>query len=284
MEFSVLMSVYKNTKLDELKECIESLDAQTVRADEAVIVADGPLSADVAEYLKELTENSPEYKLVSLEENVGLGNALREGMEQCSYDIIARMDTDDICAPDRFEKQIKYFEDDAELSVVGANILEFVGDISNVVGCRVVPSEHNEICEFFKKRDPFNHMTVFLRKSHVMKAGGYLPWHLNEDSYLWARMLLSGAKFANVSENLVYARIGTQMYARRGGYKYFKSEKGILKYKRKKRIINFGIYSSQVVIRFIAECVIPSSLRGWLYKRYLRKSPSAEVLTNECVG
>ncbi|MDE5576000.1 MAG: UDP-galactose--lipooligosaccharide galactosyltransferase, partial [Oscillospiraceae bacterium] len=166
------------------------------------------------------------------------------------------------------------FEEDNAISVVGSNIAEFVGSGDNIIACREVPTEHSAICKFLKKRDPFNHMTVFLRKSHVLAAGGYLPWHFNEDSYLWARMYLSGAKFANISENLVYARVGEEMYARRGGYKYFKSEKGILKFKRKNRIIGFGTYLSQVILRFIAECMLPNKLRGWLYKKHLRKAPN----------
>ena len=274
MQFSVLMSVYKNTKLSELKECIDSLLRQTVKADEYVIVEDGPVAEDVGKYLIGLQAADEKFKLVALEQNVGLGNALREGMTHCTYEIIARMDTDDICVSDRFEKQIKYFEEDNELSVLGSNIAEFVDSIENVVAYREVPTEHVEICKFLKKRDPFNHMTVILRKSHVMEAGGYLPWHFNEDSYLWARMYLAGAKFKNVGENLVYARVGKDMYARRGGYKYFKSEKGILKFKRKKRIIGFGTYCSQIVMRFIAECMLPNKLRGWLYKKHLRTSPS----------
>ena len=185
MQFSVLMSVYKNTKLSELKECIDSLEEQTVKADEYVIVEDGPVSEEVGNYLSEQQNQNIKFKLVILEKNVGLGNALKEGMEHCSYEIVARMDTDDICVSDRFEKQIKFFEEDDELSVVGSNIAEFVGSTDNVVAYREVPTEHKAICQFLKKRDPFNHMTVILRKSHVMKAGGYLPWHFNEDSYLW---------------------------------------------------------------------------------------------------
>lgn len=273
MQFSVLMSVYKNTKPDELQECIDSLLAQTVKADEYVIVEDGPVNEEVGNYLNGLQASDKKFKIIALEENVGLGNALEEGMCHCSNEIVARMDTDDVCVSDRFEKQLKLFEEDGELSVVGSNIAEFVGSTDNVVAYREVPTEHNDICRFLKKRDPFNHMTVILRKSHVMEAGGYLPWHFNEDSYLWARMYLSGAKFANVNENLVYARVGADMYARRGGYKYFKSEKGILKFKRKNKIIGLGLYLSQVIIRFIAECMLPNKLRGWLYKKHLRKSP-----------
>ncbi len=250
MQFSVLMSVYKNTKPDELRDCIDSLLNQTVKADEYIIVKDGPLSDDLNVFLTQLQLTYDNFVFVNLEQNVGLGNALREGMERCAYEVVARMDTDDICVKDRFEKQIKFFEEDEQLSVLGSNVAEFTESIDNVIAYREVPGSHKEICEFLKKRDPFNHMTVMFRKSHVMAAGGYLPWHYNEDSYLWARMFLNGAKFANINENLVFARVGKEMYARRGGYKYFKSEKGILKFKKKNRIIGFGTYLFQVVARF----------------------------------
>ncbi len=284
MQFSVLMSVYKNTKLNELKECIESLQEQTLRADEYVIVEDGAVSEEVGDYLSGLEKSDNKFKIVVLEKNVGLGNALREGMQHCSFEIIARMDTDDICVKERFEKQLKLFENDDEISVVGSNIAEFVDGVDNIIACREVPVNHKEICEFLKTRDPFNHMTVILRKTHVMNAGGYLPWHFNEDSYLWVRMYLNGAKFANINENLVYARVGADMYARRGGYKYFKSEKGILKIKRKNKVIGTGTYISQVIIRFVAECMLTNRMRSWLYKKHLRQPLAKEEIGKDNVS
>lgn len=271
MQFGVLMSVYKNTKLDELRECIESLLGQTVKADEYVIVEDGPVSDEVNEYLAKLQSTDEKFRLVALEQNVGLGNALKEGMKHCSYEIVARMDTDDICVSDRFEKQLACFANDAELSIVGSNIAEFEGNTENITSYRNVPETHGDICEFLKKRCPFNHMTVMFKKSEVEKAGGYLDWHYNEDSYLWVRMHLAGCRFYNIQENLVYARIDKNTFRRRGGYKYYLSEKNLFKFMRKNKLISAGAYLKAKTVRFIVYVLMPNSLREWSFKKFARK-------------
>ncbi|MBD5132144.1 MAG: glycosyltransferase [Clostridiales bacterium] len=270
-EFSVLMSVYKNTKLSELKECLDSLENQTVKATEYVIVRDGQVSSELNDYLDSLENDLSGCKIIRLEQNVGLGNALKEGMAHCSNEIIARMDTDDICVKNRFEEQLDCFENDEELSIVGSNIAEFIDSVSNVVSYRNVPRDHDDICEYLKKRCPFNHMTVMFKKTDVEKAGGYLHWHYNEDSYLWVRMYLAGAKFYNIQENLVCARIDESTFARRGGYKYYKSERDLFKYMYKNKIIGFGSYVKAKTIRFILYVLMPNRMRQWAYKKFARK-------------
>ena len=186
-EFSVLMSVYKNDVAENVITAVKSIVEQTVRPSQVVIVVDGPIPEESTQALNGLAE---EYEglieIYPLEQNVGLGNALKEGMQYCRYEIVARMDSDDIAVQDRFEKQLAMFEKDQELSIVGSDIAEFIGSVDNVVSVRDVPAEHKDICEYLKKRCPFNHMTVMFKKSEVDKAGGYLHWFYNEDSYLWA--------------------------------------------------------------------------------------------------
>lgn len=270
MKYSMLMSVYRNTKADELKLCMDSIFAQNPAPAETIIVEDGPVSEDVAQYLSNL-QSEGKVKLVPLEENVGLGRALAAGTEHCSCEWIARMDSDDICAPDRMEKQVAYLEAHPEVDVLGGNIAEFIDSPDDIVSKRIVPKDHEKICEYLKKRCPFNHMTVVIRKNALEKAGGYQHWHFNEDSYLWARMYLSGARFANLSEILCYVRVGNEMFRRRGGYSYYKSERDLFKFMYKNKIINWFEYQQAKFIRFVVQVLMPNSVRQWFFIKFARK-------------
>ena len=269
MKYSFLASIYRNTKADEMKVCVETMCSQTVKPEQIVIVIDGPIGEELTAYIEELKTNTL-FTIVALAENVGLGNALREGMLQCRNEMIARMDTDDIMELDRCEKQLKCFECDPDLSVVGSNIDEFEGDPSNVLSVREVPERHEEICEYLKKRCPFNHMTVMFKKSEVEKAGGYLHWHYDEDSYLWVRMYLAGCKFYNLQECLVHVRIDDKTFERRGGYKYYKSERDLFKYMYRHKIIGWFAYQKAKAIRFILQVLMPNFMRKWIFKTFAR--------------
>lgn len=268
--FSVLMSIYINTKLSELQECMNSLFNQSVKSNDIVIVFDGPVSKDVENYLDELTVEHKELNLVKRDKNCGQGIAIAAGMKYCKNELIARMDSDDICVLDRFEKQLLAYSTHPECSVIGGNISEFIGDENNQCSVRNVPENHNEICEFLKKRCPFNQMTVMIRKSDVEKAGGYLDWHWDEDYYLWIRMYLSSCKFYNIQDILCYVRVDDIMN-RRGGYKYYKSERNLFKFMRKNKIIGAFAYFKAKCVRFIAYVLLPNKLREWAFKKFVRE-------------
>lgn len=275
MEYSFLASIYKNTKIDEMKLCVESMLAQSILPNQIVIVVDGPVGESLQEYVSTLQAN-PLFTIVTLSKNVGLGNALREGMKHCQNEIVARMDTDDIMAFDRMEKQLKCFEDDAQLSIVGSNIDEFEGTIDNVVCERKVPQDHDDICAYLKKRCPFNHMSVTFKKAEVEKSGGYLHWHYDEDSYLWVRMYLAGCKFYNIQENLVHVRIDDKTFERRGGYKYYKSERDLFKYMYKNGVIGWFSYQKAKALRFILQVLMPNFMRKWVFKTFARSKAKRE--------
>lgn len=272
IKFSVLMSVYKNDKPDNLRVAVESVSInQTVKPDEILIVVDGPVPNELKAVLSSLESEIPTLHIEWCKENRGLGLALRYGMERVSNEIVARMDSDDISLPNRFEKQIAMFEADPKLSVAGGYIDEFIDSPQNVVAKRQVPITDEEIKKYMRFRDGLNHMTVMFRKSEVMKAGNYQHWYLNEDSFLWARMYLHDCKFGNLPETLVLARVGQDMYARRGGWNLFKGEYGLQKFKYKNKIVNLFQFVYNVVIRFTIQVLMPNSLRAFIYKNLMRK-------------
>lgn len=271
VDVSILMSVYIKEKPEYFREALQSILNQTTLAKEIVLVLDGPITPQLREVIDEYEEEYQSlFNLVPLDKNVGLGKALAVGVEACSYDLIARMDTDDIMLPTRIEKQILEFTKDPELTIVGSNIDEFYDSPEEIVGKRVVPESHEDICAFSKKRNPFNHMTVMFKKQAILDVGNYQPMMGFEDYYLWVRLLKAGYKGKNIQESLVYARTGESMYARRGGRKYF-----INGLKGRKAIYHAGLgsYSDYLIscsVHIIVS-LLPNKIRGQIYEKKLRK-------------
>ncbi len=271
-EFSVLMSLYIKEKVEYARACFESLLSQTVPATEWVIVEDGPLSEDMYQLIEEYQAKYPGLiKRVPLETNKGLGLALAEGIHHCNYDLVARMDTDDIAREDRFEKQLAMFKADSELDICGSHIIEFDGDLSNVLSKRIVPITDEKIKIYQKRRDAFNHMTVMYKKSSVLRAGNYQSCLLMEDTLLWVNMILSGAKCVNVDDFLVYARTGAKMFERRGGIGYYKKYKSGRKKVYDTGYISWWDYRYSLIVQFIV-VIVPNKLRSWIFKKLLRKN------------
>lgn len=272
LSFSVAMSVYKNDKAEFFARSLESItDFQTVKPNEIVLVIDGPVPTDIDEVIEKFDGKNPGlFKIIRLEENGGLGNALRLAVENSSFELVARMDSDDISLPNRFEQQISFFKNNPSIDVVGGDISEFENNEENIVAYRRVPTSDKEIKNYIKKRCPFNHVSVMYKKSAVQKAGGYIDLFWNEDYYLWIRMLEKGAVMANTGTVLVNVRVGKEMYQRRGGKKYFVSEKYLQKYMKNNKIIGFGTYFTNVTKRFIVQMLLPNKLRGWVFKKFAR--------------
>jgi len=269
-KFSVLMCVYENDNPENFKEALQSVINQTRQPDEIVLVVDGPIPESINKVIQNY-ESNRSFKLIRLSENVGHGNARRIALENCSYELVSLMDADDISVHNRFEKQIMCFAEDEKLSIVGGNIKEFIGSVDNIIGEREVPQDDNEIKKYMKKRCPFNQVTVMFKLSDVLNAGGYLDWYCEEDYYLWIRMYQKGMKFKNITENLVFVRVGEEMYRRRGGWRYFKSEAKLQGYMFNQGIISIFTYINNIMIRFIFQLLIPNKVRSFLYKKFIRK-------------
>ncbi|MBL4936351.1 glycosyltransferase [Clostridium sp. YIM B02515] len=271
MEFSVLMSVYYKENASYLKKAIDSILNQTLRPSEIVIVEDGKLTHELNDCIGEyVINNDGLFKIVKLEKNKGLGEALKIGLLNCSYDIVARMDTDDICRSDRFEKQINYLRNNSNVSIVGSYIAEFEGSPNNIISIRKVPVTYKEVYTNSKRRNPLNHMTVVFRKNDILNSGNYRTFLLNEDYDLWCRVLMNNYIIENIPDTLVYARAGNEMYMRRGGIKYFRSELELQKQLYNSNFISFYRLSTNIILRFTVR-ILPNRLRSTLYRVFLRK-------------
>ena len=269
--FSVITSVYKNDCPEFVRVSLDSITKeQTVKPSEVVLVVDGPVPEALTNVVREYERDSM-FHVIWLPENKGLGNALRLGTEAAKHELVARMDSDDIALPDRFEKQLAYMEAHPECDIVGGQMTEFIDSPENIVGRREVPLANDEIYDYMKSRCALNHVTVMFRKDSVLKAGNYQDWFWNEDYYLWVRMMIAGCKFANLPDVLVNVRSGSDQYARRGGRKYYESEKGIQRLMLDNGFISRSRYFFNIFVRWCIQCAMPNWLRGFVFRTLFRK-------------
>lgn len=271
-KYAVLMSVYRNEKPEFFRRAIESMLQQTVPPSEFVIVCDGPLTPELTEVIDCFCQIHAElFHIVKLPENRGLGLALRAGLEECGCELVARMDTDDVSVPDRMEKQLEKLAQEEDLSAVGGQISEFEGQESNILDYRRVPLTCGEIRRRAESRNPMNHVTVVMKKSHVLRAGSYCHAPGFEDYHLWVRMLKAGQKLANIDHICCNVRVDSNMYGRRGGWRYFKSTLEMEKFLYRQGFIGVARLCVNVTVRFLGTVVCPNRLRSFLFKKLMRK-------------
>lgn len=270
MNYSVLMSVYYKENPQFLRQSMDSIFNQTLKTDDFVLVCDGPLTDELNDVICEFkSKHSDVLNIVRLEKNQGLGIALNTGMNYCKNELIARMDSDDVSFEDRCEKQVEVFKKN-NVDIISGVLIEFEDDINHLSSKKVLPEYNEEIIKYSKKRSPFNHPCVMYKKSSVLEAGGYIDFYHLEDYYLWIRMLSKGFVGYNIQEPILYMRIGNGMHKRRGGLKYFSSNRKLLKYMRKIKYISFFDYIYISFVRFNVS-IMPNFMRKFVYNFFLRK-------------
>ena len=272
MNFSVLLSLYHKEQAAYFNDALKSIWAnQSVRPNEIVLVLDGAIGNELEQCLaKWQAEMGAHLIIIPLPQNVGLGNALNEGLKHCTHDWVFRMDTDDICKPDRFEKQIQFIQKNPEMVLFGGQVLEFNESIQDADTIKSVPTTPEAIKKFSLSRCPFNHMTVAYKKSVILELGGYQHHLYMEDYNLWLRVIGNGFHVANLPDVLLYARVGNGMHARRKGLQYIQSEKQLLQLKKQLRLQN----PIKANILFIARAsirLLPTNILSFIYNKILRK-------------
>ena len=273
ISFSVIMPVYAGDNHEHFSEALQSLENQTLKADEVVVIQDGPLTPALDGILESWKKQMPEINHVIIKKNAGLSNALNTGIKVAKHEWLARMDADDVCKPHRFKKQIELIKKIPNLAILGSWIAEFDEDPRNTRSIRKLPKTHQEILKYAQWRCPFNHMTVMYRKSVMEKLGMYKTFEddntagFGEDYELWARFLVNGYKSANIQEVLVDARTDKDFFSkRRRGMKYFKSEINELNDLYKLGLINIPQYAihfgMKAVVRFSPPFVVKFIYKG----------------------
>lgn len=262
MKFSVLIAVYDKEKPDYLRQSLESIFNQTMPPEEVVLVEDGPLTDALTETISDFRQRFPQLKIVAMPKNVGLGLALREGIQHCSYDLVARMDSDDMAKPQRFETQLAFMETHLEIDVLGTWVDEFTDDPQQPLSIRKVPEQHEELMKFSRYRNPMNHPTVMFRKAAVMEAGNYQHCELFEDYDLWARMIQQGYRFHNLPVSLLWFRLTDQPFSQRGGFGYIAKELHFQRHLHEKGYISLGRMGLNMLMRTLVRLV------PWWWRKY----------------
>ena len=271
-KYSVLMSIYAKENPDYFKSSIESMIDQSLAPDEIVIVKDGPITEALDGVIKFYECKHPGlFQVVALNMNIGLGRALNEGLKVCRNELVARMDTDDISLKNRCESQVAEFMKDAHLDILGSNIDEFDESPDKIISSRIVPSNHEEIIRFSRRRNPFNHPTVMYKKSSVLKNGGYGDFRRNQDFDLFVKMLNNGSKAKNINQSLLLFRANKDNLKRRKSWEKCRSNISMIyDFWRKgySSIVDFGVVAAGQLIVFI----MPSWVFGWISNKFLRKT------------
>lgn len=268
--FTVLQSVYSKDNPQFLHESLQSIADNTLQPVCVVLVKDGMLTPELESIIESWCTKLP-LKVVGYEENHGLGYALNYGLQFVRTELVARMDSDDVCMPARFEKQAAFMELHPEIALLSGYIDEFIDDENTVVSRRYVPIQHAEIERYLKKRNAFNHMAMMFRKAAVQAAGGYQEVPYFEDYDLWIRVIQAGYAAENLCEVLVKVRIGNDMIGRRHGISYCRKELFFLKRQYRSHFLSAWEYLSLVLVR-VPVRLLPKNILGFIY-RYLRSTP-----------
>lgn len=268
-KISVCMSVYKNDNPAFLVEALDSLVNQTRIPEEIVLVEDGPIPQALEDVVVDYEKRYDYINVVRCEKNGGLGTALRIAVENAKFDLIARMDSDDISVPDRFEKQLKFMTDHPEVDIVGGDAAKFETSPQEIIGYRRPKFTDKELKKQLEGKTPFCHVTIMAKKDAIVKAGNYIEIYNQEDYYMWARMAKNGCVFANIPDVIVYVRL-VGVGGRRGGMKYFKNEMFMQNYLLKSGIIGFPKYCWHVVKKFFVEIIMTPKMREWAYQTFIR--------------
>lgn len=267
-DFSLLLPTYARDDPAFLRLAFESsVDRQTLRPAEAVIVQDGPVPDALAEELARIERESPiPVRVVRLPENLGLTEALNAGLAACSHPVVARMDADDVSVPERFERQWALVSEGYDL--VGTGMAEFEVDHSATVSERIPPTGPARIRDHARTHNPFNHPTMMYRLAALDKVGGYEPFGKMEDYWLGVRLIASGARVENIAEPLVLYRVGAGAFARRGGWVEARTE-----WRLQRAMLGMGFITRAEYVRNVvmkgAYRLMPASVKRVLFRRFV---------------
>lgn len=209
-KISVVMSVYNGEKF--LKESVSSILNQTYRDFEFIIIDDGSTDSSL-EILRDFKKEDSRIKLVS-RENKGLTRSLNEGIKLAQGEYIARMDSDDISMPERFEKQIAFLEKNKDIALCGTWAIN-IDENGNEIGKYKTPIMSKEIKKTILFHNPFIHPSVMIRKEIINNIGVYNEKiKYAQDYEYWLRVIKKN-KVANLDDFLLKYRIGKKSMTRR---------------------------------------------------------------------
>lgn len=225
MTISVLMSVYKSEKGEYLDRSLQSVwDDQTRKPEQIVLIEDGAIPEElelIIDGFQSRVNASGVAKMVvvKLPVNGGLTKALNAGIKHVTGDLIARMDSDDISAPQRFELQEKFLRENSEIDILGGSMQEF-DDEHECLNVRHYPLAHEDACKYIVKACPLAHPAVMMRR-RIFDEGLHYDerYRMSQDIKLWYDAILAGYRMANLQEIVLFFRQQGDVFRRRSRVK-----------------------------------------------------------------
>lgn len=212
-ELTVIMATY-NENIGFLNTCINSVLHQTFQDFEFIIVIEPEETNAV--FLEAVSDKDARVRILQNKSRLGVAASRNSAILNSCGRYIAIIDGDDYCCPNRFEKQINFLEHNADVSVVGSNML-LVDENDKIIGERQYPEMHNRIKNLFLLTMAIANPTVMIRRKDINDVGFFdNSLHKAEDFELWLRFLAKNKKMHNLQENLVYYRVPTSHNERRG--------------------------------------------------------------------
>lgn len=266
MMLSVLLSVYVEENPAFLKQALSSIwDQQTLKPDQIVLVKDGLLNTELNMEISYWKSRLGDIlTLVELPENVGLGEALNAGLKECKYELVARMDTDDVSLPERFEKQVHFMHNNPQVVASSAVLEEWDQCLEEFISVRKLPTEPSSLALFARFRSPLSHPVAIFRKSIIEFVGGYPPLRKSQDNALWSLLLCRGYILTNLPDTLLKMRSGAGLLERRG-YSYFKHEVKVLKYQKEIGFLTTKYFLLNLFLKAILR-LSPNFIKSLAYK------------------
>ena len=224
---SILMSTYAAEKPANLEASLLSLCGQTVPAQQIVLVVDGPIGPEQEAVIRRCTVEASArsvFSVLRLQENQGLANAMNAGLGLCTGCFTMRMDSDDICMPDRVAVQLAYLVDNPQTDVLSAWAEEFFED-GSPPSIKASPTTHSAVVKALRWRNVLVHPAICVRTRLLREIKGYRDrFGLMEDYDLFLRLVQANAHFHVIPKVLVRIRSGLDQRKRRGGMRYVLDE------------------------------------------------------------
>ena len=260
MKFSCVYPLYYGSKISEVKASFKSILNQTLKANEILIVFDGPVSIEIYNFIKKFKKRN--IRIIKFKKNLGLGKILRKVIKLAKYEIIVRADADDINKKKRFQYLINYFEKNSSIHVVSSHVKEIH---KNKKLIKKLPLNHSDIIKIKNFKNPINHPAVAFKKKAVLKCGGYENLPFFEDYFLWLKMIDKNYKFHNLDKTLVISKIEDDFYTRRSGIKYLRHYLFFLNKIKSKKYINTVEYIINFLLRTLIY-ILPKMFITSFYK------------------
>jgi Glycosyltransferases, probably involved in cell wall biogenesis len=217
MTISVLMSVYLSENADYFDASMHSVwTDQTMKPLEIVLIEDGPLAEEILDVIKKWEDTlGDKLVIVRNKRNLGLTKSLNRGLDVAHGELIARMDSDDISEPDRFERQEKYLREHPDIDIVGGSLREF-NDSNRNLRVRHYPLTHKDALMYICKASPLAHPTAMMRKRMFDEGLRYNEkYRMSQDIALWFDAIMRGYRIANVPEVTINFRSQGDVFKRR---------------------------------------------------------------------